>query len=59
MVEVITNEWKERGYHESEFRYSGQKITSLASGIYLYKLEVIDENMIPVFTDIKKMILLK
>jgi nitrous oxidase accessory protein NosD len=59
MVEVITNEWKERGYHESEFRYSGQKITSLASGIYLYKLEVIDENMIPVFTDIRKMILIK
>jgi hypothetical protein len=59
MVEVITNEWKERGYHESEFRYSGQKITSLASGIYLYKLEVIDENMIPVFTGLGKMILLK
>jgi len=59
MIKVLTNEWKERGYHEEEFNYSGQKLTSLASGIYLYKLEIIDENMIPVFTDIKKMILIK
>jgi hypothetical protein len=33
--------------------------TDIASGIYLYRIEVLNGNRIPVYMDMKKMILLK
>ena len=60
MVEVLVNKVQEAGYYEAEF--SGQRSEvrgQLASGIYLYRIEVIGEGKIPRFSDMKKMILLK
>jgi hypothetical protein len=52
---ILVNEAKEPGYYEIEFNAS-----SLASGIYLYKLQITDtQKRIPVFTEIKRMVLLK
>ena len=55
-IALLVNEEKGMGYHEVEFAAKND----LASGIYLYKIDVLDSNRkIPVFTEIKKMILLK
>ncbi|GJQ60962.1 MAG: hypothetical protein SCALA702_00150 [Melioribacteraceae bacterium] len=53
-VETVESSLKSRGYHEIEFNGS-----NLASGIYIYRIEVIDDNRIPVFLDMGKMVLLK
>ncbi len=63
-IEELVNEYKVRGYHEVNFNASGtdgwkNKLSGLASGIYLYKLDVIDDKNIPVYSQIKKMILVK
>jgi hypothetical protein len=63
-IEELVNEYKNRGYHEVNFIASGtdgwkNKLSGLASGIYLYKLDVIDDKNIPVYSQIKKMILIK
>jgi hypothetical protein len=54
LIKVLVNETKESGYYETEFNAKG-----LASGIYLFRIEVIGKGNIPVFTDMKKTILLK
>ena len=54
LVRVLVNETKESGYYETEFNAKG-----LASGIYIYRIEVIGGNNIPKYSDMKKMILLK
>ena len=54
LIKVLINETKQPGYYETEFNAKG-----LASGIYLYRLEVIGKGNIPVFSDMKKTILLK
>ncbi len=54
LIETLVNQNQQAGYHEVTF---SQK--DLASGIYIYQLMVRSENNIPVFSDIKKMILLK
>ncbi|MDR3666810.1 MAG: T9SS type A sorting domain-containing protein, partial [Ignavibacteriaceae bacterium] len=54
LVKVLVNETKEAGFYEFEFNAKG-----LASGIYLYRIEVIGKGNIPVFSDMKKTILLK
>ena len=55
-IALLVNEEKGMGYHEVEFAAKND----LASGIYLYKIDVLDSNRkIPVYTEIKKMILLK
>jgi hypothetical protein len=73
LVEVLVNKVQEAGYHEVNFKdkrqkpvgdevspLGGEKVKSaLASGIYLYRIEVIGEGNIPRFSDMKKMILLK
>jgi hypothetical protein len=51
---VLVNETKEAGYYETEF-----KAENLSSGIYVYRIEVIGENNIPKFADMKKMVLVK
>jgi hypothetical protein len=60
LVEVLVNKVQEAGYHEVEF--SSRNLIhqiQIASGIYLYRIEVIGEGNIPVYSDMKKMILLK
>jgi len=54
LIKVLINEPKEQGYYETEFNAKG-----LASGIYLYRIEVIGKGNIPVYSDMKKTILLK
>jgi len=54
VLEVLVKENKPEGYYEIEF--NGGKY---ASGIYLYRIETVDESGIPRFMDMKKMILVK
>jgi hypothetical protein len=64
LVSVLVNQTQEAGYYEAEFSTSSiqnreSSIEQLASGIYVYQILVRNENNIPVFTDMGKMILLK
>jgi hypothetical protein len=64
LISVLVNQVQEAGYYEIEFSSSsiqiqGSSINDLASGIYLYRIEVIGEGSIPRFSDMKKMILIK
>ncbi|MBL1213946.1 MAG: hypothetical protein HND52_11365 [Ignavibacteriae bacterium] len=64
LIEKLVNEYKDKGYHEVKFTAYGSegwknKLIGLASGIYLYKLDVIDSRHIPVYSQINKMILVK
>ncbi|MDR3666809.1 MAG: T9SS type A sorting domain-containing protein [Ignavibacteriaceae bacterium] len=54
LIKVLANETKESGYYETDFNAKG-----LASGIYLYRIEVIGKGNIPVFSDMKKCVLIK
>ncbi|MBK7378955.1 MAG: T9SS type A sorting domain-containing protein [Ignavibacteriales bacterium] len=61
LVSVLVNQTQEAGFYEVEFTTHNQPPTTnnLASGIYIYQIMVKNENKIPVFTDMKKMIFLK
>jgi len=63
LVEVLENGYKTAGNNQVEFtaikKNSTDWIESIASGIYLYSIEVKDENNIPIFREIKKMIMVK
>ena len=65
LVSVLVNQTQEAGYYEVEFSGERQAVRGetlaekLASGIYIYQILIKNENNIPVFSDIKKMILLK
>ena len=64
VIAVLVNETQEAGYYEVEFSASSiqnleSDIGNLASGIYIYQIMVRNENNIPVFTDIGKMVLVK
>jgi hypothetical protein len=54
LLKVLVNETREAGNYEAEFNGSG-----FASGIYLYRIEVIGQGSIPVYMGMKKMILIK
>jgi hypothetical protein len=54
ILATLVNETREAGYYEVKFKGDG-----FASGIYLYRIEVIAEGNIPVFMDMKKMMLVK
>ena len=56
LIKVLVNGFWEAGFHEVEFNAAE---LNLASGIYLYKIDVKNENRIPKFTEIKKMLLIK
>jgi len=66
-VAVLVNEEKEAGYYEVEFDANVYQLDSrqtginipMASGIYLYRIEVIGEGNIPVYTEMRKMVLVK
>jgi hypothetical protein len=65
LVSVLVNQTQDAGYYEVEFsgkRQDGRGETlgeRLASGIYIYRIDIKNNNNIPIFTDMKKMILLK
>jgi hypothetical protein len=54
LIRVILNETKKAGYYQTEFNAKG-----LASGIYLYRIEIIGKGNIPVYSNMKKMVFLK
>ena len=55
LMHVLVNEEKEAGTYEANVRFD----QSISSGIYLYRIEVIGENNIPKFSDLKKMMFIK
>ncbi|MBK7228387.1 MAG: hypothetical protein IPH97_05900 [Ignavibacteriales bacterium] len=64
LVNVLVNQVQVSGYYEVTFSMnnndnSRSAVQNLASGIYLYKIDVISENNIPVYSQVKKMLLLK
>ena len=63
LVAVLVNKEQNAGYYEAEFVGSGlpsvPNVEGLASGIYLYRIEVIGEGKIPVYTEMKKMLMIK
>jgi hypothetical protein len=66
-ISVLVNEEKEAGYYEVEFDANQYQLNNretisgnpIASGIYLYRIEVIGEGNIPVYTEMRKMVLVK
>jgi len=54
VVKVLVNETKEAGYYQTEFDARG-----LASGVYVYRIEVMGSGNVQVYSDMKKTILLK
>ena len=71
-VKVLVNKYQSSGYYEVQFHPSATERKSaegkiefetgygdIVSGIYLYRIEVIGEGNIPVFTDMKKMLMIK
>jgi hypothetical protein len=74
MIRVLVNQWQEKGYYEIEFkpdemeRKRGEEgfpgmytwyHSNYVSGVYLLRIEVIGKGNIPVFSDMKKMMLVK
>jgi hypothetical protein len=62
LVSVLVNQNQEAGYYEVEFTVAHPATAgspAIASGIYIYQIMVKNENNLPVFTDMKKMILIK
>ena len=64
VVSALVNQTQEAGYYEAEFnaKVKGQMSNvngELSSGVYIYQIMVSNENRIPVFSDIKKMIYVK
>jgi hypothetical protein len=73
LVRVLVNEWQESGYYEVMFHPNseersransfevpmGKTYSDIATGVYLYMIQVYNDNRIPVFSDSGKMILLK
>jgi hypothetical protein len=73
LVRVLVNQYQRAGYYEVEFNPSKSErkkaegyiefetgyYGNVASGIYLYRIEVIGEGKISVYSDMKKMVLLK
>ncbi|PJC57137.1 MAG: peptidase S8, partial [Ignavibacteria bacterium CG_4_9_14_0_2_um_filter_37_13] len=53
-ITVLENGIKETGYHQVVFDAG-----KLASGIYIYRIEVTGNDHIPKYSDMKKLILLK
>jgi hypothetical protein len=55
-VTELVNEYQQAGYYEVDW---DAKALGLSSGIYLFRIEIKNENNIPVFSDMRKSILLK
>jgi hypothetical protein len=59
LVSVLVNKEQEAGYYEVEFNVAQDSSPAIASGIYLYIIEVIGEGRVPKFSDMKKMVFIK
>jgi hypothetical protein len=59
LVSVLVNEVQEAGYYEVDFSVGQESIPVLSSGVYIYQIYVSNDNRIPVFSDTKKMLLVK
>ena len=63
LVSVLVNQTQDAGFYEVDFVGNGLPTvpnnSDLSSGIYIYQIMVRNENNIPVFSDMKKMIYLK
>jgi hypothetical protein len=73
LVRVLVNEWQEKGYYEVMFHPNanerskansfevpvGKTYSDIATGVYIYMIQVYNDRNIPVFSDSEKMILLK
>jgi len=62
LVSTLVNKNQESGFYQVEFNttnYLQTTTNSFASGVYIYQILVTGENNIPVFTDIKKMMMIK
>ena len=74
LVRVFVNHYQSAGYYEVDFSPNSKEKTKgteaikefetgyygdIVSGIYLYRIEVIGEGNIPVFSDMKKMMMVK
>ncbi len=54
LIKILVNNIEEQGYHEVKFNAE-----NLSSGIYLYRIEIVGENNIPKYSDMKKLVYLK
>ena len=60
LIEELVNEHKNAGYYEVRFNGKGKnRLTGIASGIYLYKIEVLNKEKKLSFIEMKKMVYLK
>ncbi|MCH7964818.1 MAG: right-handed parallel beta-helix repeat-containing protein [Bacteroidetes bacterium] len=64
LIDVLVNQVQDAGYYEVEFgrgliHQAQSTAKQLASGIYIYQIMIKSENSIPVFTDMKKMLMIK
>jgi len=74
IVKVLVNQYQNAGYYEVTFSPDANEIkrgeegfpgmhtwyhSNYVSGVYLYRIEVIGEGRIPVYTEMKKMMLVK
>jgi parallel beta-helix repeat protein len=73
LVTTLVNQWQEKGYYEVRFQPNvrerqransfevpmGKTYSDIATGVYIYMIQVKSDNNIPVFSDMGKMILLK
>jgi len=73
LVRVLVNQWQEKGYYEVLFYPNtsersransfeipmGKRYSNIATGVYIYMIQVYNDRNIPVFSDSEKMILLK
>ena len=55
-ITELVNEFQQAGYYEVDW---DAKAFGLSSGVYLFRIEIKNENNIPVFSDMRKSILLK
>ena len=61
---MLINQYQDAGYYEVEFMGTNKEkgktfVDRIASGIYLYRLDIRNENNIPVYSDMKKMVMIK
>jgi hypothetical protein len=73
LVRVLVNQWQEKGYYEVLFYPNtsersransfevpmGKTYSDIATGVYIYMIQVYNDRNIPVFSDSEKMILIK
>jgi hypothetical protein len=74
IVKVLVNQYQNAGYYEVIFSPDANEIkrgeegfpgmhtwyhSNYVSGVYLYRIEVIGDGRIPVYTEMKKMMLVK